>query len=273
MSLAELLVSSPVALLIGFLLGVAGVGGVLLAPWLSYAVGLSVSQTLGVVMLAFMCPGLAAVASARSVQSPGGSVSALLVLGAALGALAGALVLNWLPNRAALLVLGLGLLAMAIRQLWPDGSSRHPAAVAQAPSNETFEIAFLPERPPETAAPGRPPAGWGTGVVTGFASALTVTGGPLVLIPLLLWRGVPLRAAIAQGQAVLLPVAAAATATQWAVDSVDARAGLWMGALMVPGLLAGQRLAPRLPLALISRTVAVLLLVSAVALLARAVRG
>src|SRR5262249_26129148 len=50
------------------------------------------------------------------------------------------------------------------------------------------------------------------GAVTGFASALTGTGGPLVLVPILLWLGTPVISAIGLSQAIQLPVSVAATA-------------------------------------------------------------
>ena len=46
------------ALLIGALVGAAGIGGVLLVPWLIHVAGLDVHAAVGMAMLAFIGPGV-----------------------------------------------------------------------------------------------------------------------------------------------------------------------------------------------------------------------
>ena len=59
----------------------------------------------------------------------------------------------------------------------------------------------------------------------------------MVLVPVLLWRGVPILPAIALGQIVQLPIAVTATAGNLAMGTVDLRTAALIGAMMVPGLL------------------------------------
>src|SRR5690606_3205520 len=71
MSGAELLLSSLAALLIGARIGGVGIGGVLLVPWLTQAIGLPVRDAVAIAMLGFVATGAAAlVIAARSVRDP-----------------------------------------------------------------------------------------------------------------------------------------------------------------------------------------------------------
>jgi uncharacterized protein len=49
------------------------------------------------------------------------------------------------------------------------------------------------------------------GAVTGFLSVVSGTGGPLICLPLLLWKGMDVRRALLLAQATQLPVAGTAT--------------------------------------------------------------
>jgi uncharacterized membrane protein YfcA len=255
MPVADFLPTALVVIAIGALIGAAGIGGVLLAPWLAHATGMTVHQAAGVAMLAFIGPGLVALAAARGAGSSGGRALAAWTLP---GALAGSVLLAWLPDRVALLVLAAGVTLAGVRMLRPRTATTRDAAAPASP------------------APPAPPAGRRAaapiGLVTGFASALTATSGPLVLTPLLLWRGAAVPDAIALGQLVQLPIATSASAVQLAAGGVPVGAGLAIGALLVPGVLIGRRVGDRLSHALLSRLVGVLLLVAALALIAKAAR-
>ena len=108
------------------------------------------------------------------------------------------------------------------------------------------------------------------GFMTGLASALTGTGGPMVLTPLLLWQGVPMMAAILLGQLVQLPIAITASAGNLLLGEVDVRIGTTVGLLLLPGALLGRRLALALPLAALSRVVGVTLVAASASFAARA---
>jgi uncharacterized membrane protein YfcA len=109
------------------------------------------------------------------------------------------------------------------------------------------------------------------GFTTGFASALTGTGGPMVLTPLLLWRGAPMLAAILMGQLVQLPIALTASAGNLYLAQVDVRTATTIGLLLLPGALLGRRVARALPLTALSRVVGVTLVAAAASFAARAV--
>src|SRR5690606_27702394 len=68
------------------------------------------------------------------------------------------------------------------------------------------------------------------GAFTGVTSALTGTGGPLVLMPILVSLEVPLLAALGLAQAIQLPIAVLATAGNVAVGALDVATGALLGA-------------------------------------------
>ncbi|MGA1286589.1 MAG: sulfite exporter TauE/SafE family protein [Rubrivivax sp.] len=236
------------ALLIGALVGAAGIGGVLLVPWLIHVAGLDVHAAVGLAMLAFIGPGVTALVVAWRPGQAAPRQGCALVAAAAPGALCGAMALAWVPGEVALLVLAVAVLYGVARLPWraraaPGGASG--ASAVQPPS-------------------------WKTGGFVGFASAFTATGGPLVLTPLLLARRMPLREVVALGQLIQLPIALCATLGHFWQGQVDIVTGAAIGAVLVPGWLIGQRLAPHLPVHWLARLVGALMLVAAALLLVKA---
>jgi uncharacterized membrane protein YfcA len=152
----------------------------------------------------------------------------------------GAWALDAIPQRLALAVLAALTIVVGSRAWLPRGTER-------------------PEREAPASAPGLP-----IGALTGFASALTGTGGPLVLVPILAWRGTPMREAILLGQAVQLPIAVTASLGNLYLGGVDLAAGTTIGLLLVPAAFLGHRLAGFLPLAALVRLVGTLLIAAGI---------
>ena len=248
MSPDDLLLTLAVTLFIGVLIGGVGVGGVLLAPWLTHAIGLPIHAALGITMLAFVLPGAVAMGMAARARRRAVAADAWLVLATVPGALAGTLMLSRVPERMVFVVLA-GALAFVGWRLLRPGERTDPV--------------------PDGAALARAPGG-ATGFVTGFASALTGTGGPMILTPWMAWRGMPLIEAIALGQLVQLPIAAMASAGNLMTGTVDIAAGLSIGAVLVPGMLIGQRVARQMPGRLLGQAVGGVLLVAAAAFVGKA---
>jgi uncharacterized membrane protein YfcA len=249
--------SALAALGVGLLIGMAGVGGVLLAPWLTIGMGLTVQQAMEVAMIAFMGPGLLSLWRARHATGliPG---TRRLVLATLPGALVGAWLLQRMPNAWALWILAGVVFATGVHLLraqQPNGT-RAPARMSWPNVKPISEPALSRDV-------------LRVGSVSGFAigvcSALTVTGGPLLLIPLLLWRGAQLSQAIALGQLVQVPISGGATLTNAWTGPLPWASGLLYGALMLPAAWLGMRLAPHVPRVALARLVAILMLVSAAA--------
>jgi uncharacterized membrane protein YfcA len=108
------------------------------------------------------------------------------------------------------------------------------------------------------------------GAVTGFLSALTGTGGPMVLVPILVALEVPMLASIGLAQAIQLPVAAAATGGNLLSGTLDVRLGALLAVGIACGTWIGAKAAHALPTELLRKAVAVLLVLVGGLMLLRA---
>lgn len=229
--------SATAILVAGWLIGATGIGGVLVVPALSQLEGMDLQRAIAASALAFAFPGAAALWWLRSGSpAPGAQLSAL-VAGAVPGAVLGALLVHHIETR--WLLAGLGLLALGsgLRGLYPA-----PVSTATAPS----------ALPCATAAV--------LGCAVGVGSALTGTGGPVLLVPLLmLWRQ-PLASTVAAAQAIQLPLALCASAAHWASGWLDFGLAAVLGVLLLAGSLAGQWCARRMRVHWLQQLVSLLLL-------------
>lgn len=230
------LASGAAILLAGWLIGATGIGGVLVVPALTSLEGMNVQAAIAASALAFAFPGAAALWWLRRTPQAGLGLGAL-VAGALPGAALGAALVHQVDVR--WLFAGLALLALAsgLRGLRPA-----PAAAPGPGQLPTAAMAAL-------------------GAAVGLGSALTGTGGPVLLVPLLmLWRQ-PIARTVAAAQAIQLPVALCAGAAHWASGALDLRLGCVLGAVLLAGSIAGQWAAQRIDVRGLQRLVCLLLLV------------
>lgn len=225
----------PAVLLAGALIGATGIGGVLLVPVLTHFGGVPLPQAIAAASLAFALPALVALRPLR--RNPAQLLSALpLLLGALAGAAGGAFLVQ--AFSAPLLFAGVTALVLfaGVRGL------------------------IAPKNPTTGAPPLSTAALLGLGVLVGVVSALTGTGGPVLLLPLLMLCRQPVTFAVVAAQAIQLPVALSSSAVHFAAGRVDWRLALVCGAVMLLGSLLGQRLSQRMNRQQLQRFVSVLLL-------------
>lgn len=237
-----------ISLIAGLLIGAIGVGGVLLVPGLTYIVDIEVHRAIPACMLSFLPTGLIAlVVYARhgSIRWP---LAGWLCLGALPGAYLGAVAL---PYVSAHLVMALiaGLMVFA-------GSD----SLFQF----TRKLSFL----------GKAEAlGAGCylllGVITGFGSAMSGTGGPLILVPVLLYLGLPLLHSVGLSQAVQIPIALSASVGNWSNDSLDWALASVISVALTLGALIGALVIHRLPAEPLRRFVAVFIILVGLAVALR----
>ena len=219
----------------GALVGCVGIGGVILVPALVYVAGHSVPTAIAAAMCAFVVSGIVGTHAYSKAGSIQWRVTLWMWLGALPCALGGALLVSSVSP--VLLELAIALLAA--------GSGLHVLARPREPlSGDRTQPA------PMLAA---------VGGVTGLLSALTGTGGPLVLVPILAALDVPILASIGLAQAIQLPVAAAATAGYLLSGLLDVRLGLALAAGIALGTWCGAKAAHALPTGVLRKAVAVLL--------------
>ncbi len=218
------------ALVAGLLVGLTGIGGVLLVPVLTGVAGLPLERAVSACMLGFIFAGAyAAFIHLRRARPPARSVAALCIA-AACGAALGAATLERLPELGvrlfiAALALATGLHALATRH---TRAGRTPGPVP---------LAFL-------------------GLAVGFGSAISGTGGPVMLIPILMALGTPVPGAIALGVAAGLPITVSASAVYALEGRIDYPLALTLAVLLLAGTWAGGMLAARLSGRALTATVA-----------------
>lgn len=231
---------------VGVLIGMVGVGGVLLPPGLVTFGELSANQATATSTWAFVFTGVVGtVAYSLRGAVPWGMLARLAV-GVVPAAFVGALVNARLPASVVLLGLAALTLFVGVHQL-------RPRAVLEA--RENLGTATLVA----------------VGVFVGFGSALTGTGGPVLLMPVLLTLGVaPLRA-VAVSQAVQLPVVVSGSIGYLPTGLVDLQLGTVLGCLAALGVVTGAVVATRIHAEGLRRIVAVACIAAGAFLVIRAV--
>ena len=229
----------------GLAIGCVGIGGVIIVPALIYVAGLSPQTAIAAALGAFVVSGVVGVYAYSAAGSIRWRDATLTWIGALPGAFAGAALAQvlrpiWLELAIGLLTAGAGLQSLRRKDAQPN-------------------------RERSLSAPSLTGLGAGTGLV----SALTGTGGPLVLVPVLVWLEAPLLAAIGLGQAIQLPVAVAATAANWLGGTFDIGVSAALAVGLALGTWLGAKAAHALPAAALRKTVAALLVVVGTAVLLR----
>jgi len=223
-----------VLILAGVAIGATGIGGVFAVPALTMLGGINAVTAVAASSFAFGANGAAAWMHRPGTDAPAHSLVPLLggaLVGAGMGAAVAAAVPGaWLQAGIASIALASGLHAL-LRVAAPDATRPLPG----------------------------PRASMALGVVVGIGSALSGTGGPVLLLPALMMLKVDLSKAIAAAQAIQLPVAIAATVVHATAGRLDWPLGFATAAAIVVGWFGGRWLAGRLSLAWLRRLVALCL--------------
>lgn len=237
------------ALLVGVLIGCVGVGGVLLPPTLVYVGGLGFHAAAATSTWAFLFCSAAGTLSYSGRRSIDWRMATWLGAGVVPTAVAGARANAALPEGllmailAALMVLT-GLDALVRGSHAEEGERRLGA-----------------------------PALLAIGAFVGFGSALTGTGGAVLLVPVLLLLRTPVLAAVGAAQAVSLPVVIFSTAGYLIYGSVHFALGTVAGLVGAVGVVAGARIAHAVQAVALRRVVATALLCAGLLIAARTAWG
>lgn len=217
---AAVVVLIAASVVVGALIGSVGVGGVLLVPALVVIGSLDAHAATATSSWAFLFTG--AIGTWRYSRS--GAIRWLLVGRLAFGVVPGALLGVWVNQ---LLPTGVVLLAVA--------------AVAVLAGVQTL-LTHAPDAPRRLSTF----AAAMTGALVGFGSALTGSGGPVLLVPALLVLGMTPLVAVAAGQAIQLPVVVIASLGFLATGIVRIGLGTVLGLAAAAGVLIGAAAARHL---------------------------
>jgi len=227
-----------ICLIVGVLIGAVGIGGVLLVPSLYLIAGIDVHEAVPACTLSYLATGVIGVivyARHGSIQWP---KVFWLCLGAIPAAFLGSISLLSIPSIGVMSLIALLMIVSGIDSLIKAyRKSPNEQATRQLSPLQFMLIGF----------------------VTGFGSAITGTGGPLILVPLVIFLGLPVLTAIGLSQAIQLPIAAFASTGNWMSGNLNFELALVIAAVLVVGSFAGAILIHRLPAEPIRKMIAFLL--------------
>ena len=220
----EIFAIGALAFGIGILIGCVGIGGVLLVPMLAYIFNIPVHASIAASMFAYIFSGMVGTIIYARHGSIRWKMAILLIAGAGPSAFIGAAVLSKTP--------GIWVEVFIASLILAAGTN---ALINNKEQSQDFE-------------PKIKPAGLiGMGAVTGIGSAMTGTGGPLVLIPMAVWLRYPTLTAIGLSQAVQFPIALLATAGNMLYGNLDWLLGSVLASALILGAAIGARLAHAVP--------------------------
>lgn len=232
MDISLLVLLFGLSIFVGVSIGAVGIGGILLVPMLTFIFGINVHVAIAAAMFSYLFSGVVGAAMYAREKSINWRMAGWLILGATPAAFAGAVLTLAIPGETLKLIIAFFIMASGVNALINR---------ARADRESAFEGA-------KSLVP--------IGVVTGVGSAMTGTGGPFVLIPIMVWLRVPVLTAVGLSQVVQLPIAALATAGNVMYGELDFLLGLVIAGALMIGAAIGARIAHALPQAVLKRVVA-----------------
>jgi uncharacterized protein len=207
----------------GLMIGCIGIGGVILVPALVFLAGIAIHMAIPAAMFAYILSGLVATivfARNKSIDWP---MASWLCIGGTPAAFAGAWAVSIFDSRLLAACLGLLTLFSGINSL------RRQNVTEQANIKLSRAVLLV------------------VGAVTGFLSSLTGTGGPLILVPILISMRLAILTSVGLSQIFQLPVAIAATAGNLAYGKLDWTLSAVLAVSLSGGSWAGATLAHSVP--------------------------
>ncbi len=207
----------------GLMIGCIGIGGVILVPALVFLAGIAIHVAIPAAMFAYILSGVvASIVFARN-KSIEWRMASWLCLGGAPAAFAGAWAVSVFDSRLLAGCLGLLTLTSGINSLRPHNR-------AEPDQRELPRPVLL-----------------GIGTITGFLSSLTGTGGPMVLVPILISMRLAVLTGVGLSQIFQLPVAIAATAGNLVYAKLDVTLSAVLAITLSGGSWAGATIAHSVP--------------------------
>lgn len=208
------------SLVAGLMIGLTGIGGVLVVPALTEFAGVPVDRAIAASMFGFLFAGLPAAFVHLRRERLAAQPLLVLCIASVAGALIGAATLDWLAASAVRLFVALLALASGLHTL-----ASKPSPGEKIPTGGVLCV---------------------LGLAVGYGSAISGTGGPVMLIPLLLALRTPVSQAIALGLAAQMPITLSATLVNAAAGRIDWILGATLGVLLIAGTFTGAWLSGRL---------------------------
>ncbi len=229
----------------GLLIGMVGIGGILLAPMLVYGAGMDLHLAMATSSWSFLFAGIAGtIAYARR-----GTISWKMVgwlsVGVLPGAILGTRVNVSLPTGVLTIILAALIVLSGIFAL-----IKKPATTQDKSRVKRIVLVLI-------------------GFAVGFGSALTGTGGPVLLLPILLLISIPALAGIGVSQAIQLPIAVFSTLGFTLYGEIDFKLGALLGVILAVGVVVGAEIAHRVSAEHLRQIVAIALIAAGLLMIVR----
>lgn len=232
---------------IAVLIGSTAIGGLLLVPGLNVIGDVPVHVAIPSCMFALIFTGLVGALIFGRAGNIVYSDFLKLALGAGCAAFVGSFALTYIPSLAVQITIAILCVASGIHTLVVG--KRQPNRSQRSHGGTLLVI----------------------GVITGFGSAITGTGGPLILMPIMLALRMDLRQAIGLAQAIQIPIGILATSGNLLMGRVDFDIALPITVIVVIGAAIGAFLAQKFAMATLRVSVATLLVISGIAYMLKVV--
>lgn len=233
-----------VAIGVGVLIGSVGVGGILLVPALIYVAGIDIHIAIASCLFSYAFSGL----TGTWVYARQGSIrwycGLWLCVGALPGAWLGATLVNKIAGEWVILIIASFVIFAAYNSIRAEQANKRK----QHSDNES-------QTPVEQMRFDALPPLFTVGFVTGIGSALSGSGGPLILVPALVYLKWPVLTAVGLGQLIQIPVSLSADVANFQAGSIDLPLGLSIALIVTSGVMIGARIAHRQPAALLRKAV------------------
>tara|TARA_B100000315_G_scaffold259152_1_gene313899 strand:+ start:6871 stop:7605 length:735 start_codon:yes stop_codon:yes gene_type:complete len=234
---------------IGILLGAVGIGGVVMVPIITQLTGIDIHIVVASTIFSAIFSGAVGTFMYARNGSIQWSMAGWLGAGAIIGAFAGTMLLARLSGILVESIVGVLVLFTGLHALLAKASESQTTFVG---SKYTFLL---------------------VGTVTGVGSAISGAGGPLLMVPILMWLKFPILAAVALGQFIQIPVALSASVGNVLNGLLDIKLGLLISVCLMAGVVLGAKISVALPAPVVKRVVAVVLVCMAVVILGRLAFG
>lgn len=232
---------------VGVLIGSVGVGGILMVPALIYLAGIDIHIAIASCLFSYAFNGLIGACLYARQGSIRWSSGLWLCAGAMPGAWLGATLVNQLAGVWVALIIATFVLFAAFNSIRSERNTSEQQqndGATDVRSNKPLPLLSI-------------------GLITGAGSALSGSGGPLILVPALVWLKWPVLTAVGLGQLIQIPISLLADVANFQAGTIDVPLGLGIAATVTAGVALGARIAHRQPAALLRKVVIMALLLAA----------
>ena len=249
LSPVSLMLLAFVATGVGVLIGSVGVGGILLVPALTYLAGINIHTAIACCLFCYAFNGLMGAWLYARQGSIRWSSGLWLGGGAIPGAWIGATLVNKIASEWVVLIIAAFVIFAAVHSILNE-----PAKNKQQQSGTDSLLQMRFDMPQGMLA---------IGLITGFGSALSGSGGPLILVPALVWLKWPVLTAVGLGQLIQIPISLSADVANFQAGTIDLPLALAIAFTVSTGVMLGAQIAHRQPASLLRKAVNAALLLTA----------